>query len=271
MLLAFGLSWPFAIVRTLRAKRVDGKSPFFMSIVIFGYLLGIAAHLAEGTKLWLVAVYLVDVALVSTDFALYFRYRRKGDAESSSPDGKRFMSPVELMRDSWRLAAKVMESGWRPDVLVALWRGGATVGVAMHEFFKTAGWEVDHRPVKCWSYTGIGENAGEVRFEPAETLFAKIPDGAKVLVVDDVFDTGKTAAAVKRIMDSHGFEMRFASVYWKPGKNLTDLKPDYHVASLGDGWIVFPHEIEGLSAAEISRKDAVLADVISPFLGLSGL
>ena len=77
MLVAFGLSWPFAIMRTYRAKRVDGKSPQFMFIVIFGYLCGIAAHLVEGTKLWLCLVYLVDILLVSTDLMLYFVYSRR--------------------------------------------------------------------------------------------------------------------------------------------------------------------------------------------------
>lgn len=76
MLVAFGLSWPFAIARTWRAKRVDGKSPHFMAIVIFGYLCGIAAHIVEGTKLWLCAVYLLDIALVSTDLALYFKFKK---------------------------------------------------------------------------------------------------------------------------------------------------------------------------------------------------
>ena len=38
MLFAFGFSWPFAIMRTYRAKRVDGKSPAFMIIVLIGYL-----------------------------------------------------------------------------------------------------------------------------------------------------------------------------------------------------------------------------------------
>ena len=82
MLFAFGFSWPFAIARTYRAKRVDGKSPMFMIIVIVGYCCGIAAHLLEGTKLWLVAVYLVDIALVSTDLALYFPYA-KGAAKAA--------------------------------------------------------------------------------------------------------------------------------------------------------------------------------------------
>ena len=77
MLFAFGFSWPFAIARTYRAKRVDGKSPAFMIIVLVGYLCGIAAHLVEDTKLWLCWVYLLDMALVATDLTLYFRYSRR--------------------------------------------------------------------------------------------------------------------------------------------------------------------------------------------------
>ena len=77
MLFAFGFSWPFAIMRTYRAKRVDGNSPAFMIIVLVGYLCGIAAHLVEGTKLWLCFVYLLDMSLVSTDLTLYFHYSRK--------------------------------------------------------------------------------------------------------------------------------------------------------------------------------------------------
>ena len=81
MLFAFGFSWPFAIWRTWKAKRVDGKSPYFMVIVLLGYACGIGSHLVEGTKLWLCYVYLADMALVSTDLALYFYYsRRRGKA-----------------------------------------------------------------------------------------------------------------------------------------------------------------------------------------------
>ena len=80
MLFAFGFSWPFAIVSTYRAKRVDGKSPAFMIIVLVGYACGIAAHLVEGTKLWLCWIYLVDMALVSTDLTLYFHYSKRRGA-----------------------------------------------------------------------------------------------------------------------------------------------------------------------------------------------
>lgn len=74
MLVIFGSSWPFAIHRTYTAKRVDGKSPTFMVMVIIGYLCGIAAHLVDGTKLWLCWVYLLDILLVSADLTLYFIY-----------------------------------------------------------------------------------------------------------------------------------------------------------------------------------------------------
>ena len=84
-----------------------------------------------------------------------------------------------------------------------------------------------------------------------------------MLVVDDVFDTGKTAAAVKQRIGATGAEMRMACVYWKPNKNITSLTPDYYVKDVGLDWIVFPHEIEGLTKDEIRTKDPVLADLMA--------
>lgn len=79
MLFTFGFSWPFAIAKTLRAKRVDGKSPMFMIIILLGYTCGIAARLVDENpgNDWLCLVYLLDMALVSTDLTLYFHYLRK--------------------------------------------------------------------------------------------------------------------------------------------------------------------------------------------------
>lgn len=175
---------------------------------------------------------------------------------------KTFLTADGYLKDVWRLAAAVRRSGWRPDIMIALWRGGAPVGVAVHEFFKVSGWQVRHIPLKCTSYTAIGENAGEVEFTHGDLIFGMLREGDRVLVVDDVFDTGKTMAAVKRRIDAIGAEMRSACVYWKPGKNLTALKPDYFVRDTGNEWLVFPHEIEGLSAEEIAHKDPVLAECL---------
>ena len=175
---------------------------------------------------------------------------------------KHYLSADEYLRDTWRLAAAVKASGWKPDILIALWRGGAPVGVAMHEFFKVSGWPVQHIPLKCASYTGIGENASVVEFTHGDIVFGMLRKGDKVLVVDDIFDTGKTAAAVKQRIDEIGAEMRMACVYWKPEKNKTNLRPDYFVKDVGLDWIVFPHEIEGLTKEEIAVKDPFLAGLL---------
>lgn len=170
---------------------------------------------------------------------------------------KYYLDARDYLRDMWRLARKVRDSGWRPDVLLALWRGGAEVGVAVHEYLKAQGISVRHMPIKCSSYTGIGESSTEVKFEHADSVLEHLTPGTKVLVVDDVFDTGRTAAAVHARLAGRGCDMRMACVYWKPEKNLTEYKPDFYVRSL-DSWIVFPHEIEGLTPDEIYEKDETL-------------
>lgn len=77
MLVIFGSSWPFAIHRTYTAKRVDGKSPHFMVLVILGYLCGILSHLVVSRGVWICWVYLLDIALVMTDLSLYMIYARR--------------------------------------------------------------------------------------------------------------------------------------------------------------------------------------------------
>ncbi len=177
-------------------------------------------------------------------------------------DEKLFLSADEFLRDSWRLAAQVKASGWQPDILIALWRGGATPGVALHEFFKVTGWDVKHVPLKCGSYEGIGASTGKVQFSYGEEIFGQLKAGTRVLVVDDVFDTGTTAHAMQNRLTALGVEMKMACVYWKSPCNKTSLTPDYYVRDLGSQWIVFPHELEGLTPAERRQKDATLTDLL---------
>ena len=136
------------------------------------------------------------------------------------------------------------------------------MAVAIHEFLKVTGWELQHIPLKCSSYTGIGENDGEVVFTHGDIVFGMFRAGDRVLVVDDVFDTGKTAAAVGRKLAEIGADMRIACTYWKPENNQTQLKPDYYTEDVGGTWIVFPHEIDGLTADEMRRKDPELAELL---------
>ena len=179
---------------------------------------------------------------------------------------KTFLDAQTFLQDSWRLARIVMDSGWNPTTLVALWRGGASVGVAVHEFFRFHGIELQHMPLKCSSYIGIDASVGKVTFYQDEEVFGAVKRGDRVLVVDDVFDSGRTAAAMKEMLDSiPGVDSRIACVYWKPSRNLTDIEPDFHTKTLGDEWIVFPHEMEGLTFEEISSKDPVLAGLVKKY------
>ena len=171
---------------------------------------------------------------------------------------KIYIDAREYLRDSWRLAKMVLEGQWRPDVLLALWRGGAPVGVAVHEYFKVCGLNVEHLPIKCSSYTGIAQRNQAVDFE---NFSLALKPHTRVLVVDDIFDTGNTAAAIHERLKAMECDMRMACVYWNPNHNRTEYKPDYYVRTV-ECWLVFPHEIEGLTPAEITKKDPVLAHLL---------
>ena len=111
---------------------------------------------------------------------------------------KIYLTANELLLDSFRLGKQVLDSGWRPDVLIALWRGGTPVGVAVHELLLYRGIPTVHMAVKCRSYGGIGKR-GDVVFENTEAIFAQIHANHRVLVVDDIFDSGCTARGARRL------------------------------------------------------------------------
>ena len=169
-------------------------------------------------------------------------------------ESKLYVSADAYLRDVFRLARRILDSGWTPDDLIALWRGGAPVGMGIHEFLYCHGFRPRHRVLKCQSYTGIESRGQEVTFEGAEAVFESVVPSSRVLVVDDVFDTGCTARAVLGRLLPLGVDVRFAAVYWKPGANRTEQKPDFFIHET-DRWIVFPHELDGLTPDEIMAKD----------------
>jgi hypothetical protein len=95
----FGVSWPFAILRTWKAKRVEGKSLLFLVLVFIGYLIGVASKFAKasaGEKLeWIVVFYAINAVLVGTDMCLYFHYRAKNAVEAPAVPGTPIQPPVE--------------------------------------------------------------------------------------------------------------------------------------------------------------------------------
>jgi len=174
---------------------------------------------------------------------------------------KRYLSAEEYQLESFKLARMIIDSGWQPDDMIALWRGGAPVGVIVHEFLHYHGFHPRHRILKCQSYTGIKSRNQEVIFENADEIFNSIVPGSKMLIVDDIFDTGNTAKAVIEKMKPYNLDVKFATVFWKPDQNQTNLKPDFHVVQT-DRWIVFPHELDGLTPAEVKQKHPEIHDLL---------
>lgn len=74
MLICFACSWPVSIAKALRTKIVIGKSPFFMSIIIIGYVFGIIHKIINEPGNWVVWLYLLNLIIVSVDLFLYFKY-----------------------------------------------------------------------------------------------------------------------------------------------------------------------------------------------------
>jgi len=71
MLITFGASWPAQIAKTIRVKNPLGKSFLFQYLIIAGYACGVLSKIAKGQGThWLVWIYLLDIALVSTDLIL---------------------------------------------------------------------------------------------------------------------------------------------------------------------------------------------------------
>lgn len=191
-------------------------------------------------------------------------FRHEGRLLATTGD-KLFVDARTLLLNSLRLARQVWEDGYLPNYLVAIWRGGTPPGIAIHEFFRLHGVDPYHTTFKTQSYRGMQRGAGGVEIKGLQHVIDVVRARDRMLIVDDVFDTGHTMVAVldqiHRRARRNVPEIRIATVYYKPDKNETDLVPDYYTVA-DNRWIVFPHELEGLDAGEIAEhRPYLVADL----------
>jgi hypoxanthine phosphoribosyltransferase len=168
---------------------------------------------------------------------------------------KVWLTADQLLEDSYRLARLVIEAEFRPTHLVGIWRGGAPVGIAVQELLEYHGIECDHIAVRTSSNSGIDRQEKEVRVYALGYLIDTLDPEHRLLVIDDVFDSGRSIEAflaelAARCRHNMPREVRIATVYYKPKRNRTALRPDFYVHECDD-WLVFPHELCGLSEDEI--------------------
>ena len=168
---------------------------------------------------------------------------------------KYFISAQQLLDDSFRLGLEVLDSGFRPDFIVGVWRGGTPVGIVVQEvldYFEVAS---DHIAIRTSSYSGIGKRTGAIRVHGLSYIVKNVNAEHSLLIVDDVWDTGLSIDAVITHLREESrrntpHDIRIATAYYKPANNRTSMVPDYFVHET-DRWLVFPHELHGLDASEI--------------------
>lgn len=180
---------------------------------------------------------------------------------------KVYINSSSLLQDSFRVASKVYDDGFRPDFIVGIWRGGAPIGIAVQEFFEFKEAPTDHIAVRTSSYYGINQQAKEIKVHGLHYLVENANASDKLLIVDDVFDSGRSIEAL--INQIHGLmrlnapkDIRIATPYYKPQNNKTEtaLVPDYFVHESSD-WLVFPHELSGLTKEEITEGKTELKEL----------
>ena len=186
---------------------------------------------------------------------------------------KQYITAQQLLDDAFQLGLQIIESGFRPDFIVGIWRGGTPVGVAVQELLDYCGIKTDHIAIRTSLYAGIEKRKHRVRVHGLNYVVKNINHDGALLIIDDVYDTGRSIQAViehlrkacRRNMPS---DIRVGTAYFKPKQNRTDRVPDYYVHDT-EQWLVFPHELDGLSEIEIRTNKPGLGAVLDR-LELSG-
>ena len=157
----------------------------------------------------------------------------------------------EYNRHVERLALKVHESGFHVDQIICLARGGLRVGDVLSRIFE--------QPLAVLSTHSYSAEGGTIRGELviAEHMTMTKPRlGEKVLLVDDMVDSGHTLAAVYAELPKrfpHITMLRTAVLWWKA---CSVFKPDYYVDYLPDDpWIHQPFEVyDSLRPGELRAR-----------------
>ncbi len=197
---------------------------------------------------------------------------------------KDFLPYDQVRNNSLKLAYRIHNEGFVPDVIYVLLRGGAYVGNVLSEYFKTV--RTTSRPVfyaavVARSYTDIRKRE-RVMVDGWTYNPAHLRTGDKVLLVDDIFDSGRTINHLAEIIIDKGIpreDLKIAVHDYKViayQQEQLPIHPDYycrkHVVESPDDdiWIHYmSHELVGLTNEEKEKyyysSDPELRKVLSSF------
>ena len=178
---------------------------------------------------------------------------------------KLYIKSEDLLRDSFKLAWNVYESGFVPNYIVGVWRGGAPIGIAVQEFLSVCGVKSDHVAIRTSYYSGIDKRKDSVQVYGLNYVIRQLESEDRLLIVDDVHDTGLSIDQIIKDLNKackkNTPTIKVATPYFKPEKNKTERKPDYYLHKT-DKWLVFPHELEGLTRQEMLDFKPELSEIL---------
>ena len=116
---------------------------------------------------------------------------------------KHFIQADQLLKDSYNLAWKIFESGFKPNYIIGVWRGGAPIGIAVQEFLDFLGVPSDHIAIRTSYYSGIDSRKDEVQVYGLNYVIRKLESEDSLLIVDDVYDTGMSINKVITDLSQH--------------------------------------------------------------------
>jgi len=170
---------------------------------------------------------------------------------------KHYIDANTLLEDSFQLARKIYDSDFKPTALIALWRGGTPIGIAVQEGLSYLGIQTKHFALRTSYYNTNNERNQQVQIDNFGAIAEQLKNEDRLLLVDDVFDSGNTIAAlIAKIQSSDEIQtpktIKIATPYFKPKNNQTNIEPDFYLHET-NRWIVFPHELHGLTKEEIEQ------------------
>ncbi|MEO0344621.1 MAG: phosphoribosyltransferase family protein [Pseudomonadota bacterium] len=189
----------------------------------------------------------------------------------AAPPDKQFVNADDMLIDAFKLSVQIYDSGFKPDFLVGLWRGGSAVGIAVQEGLEHFGIDTDHIAVRT-SYAGFdayhrqrADKKSAIRVHGLRYLLENVSSSHSLLIVDDVFSTGSSAQAVidklaRKSRRNLPRDIRIATIWFRPSEQ-TLRPPDFYVHETRN-WLVLPYELSGLSAEDIREHKPELADIL---------
>ena len=202
---------------------------------------------------------------------------------------KEFLPYDKVRNNALKLAAQIYRDGFIPDVIYCSLRGGAYMANIISEYFKILSKAKHFHPVLyagvvARSYSDVAKHT-KVFIDGWTYPPENLRPGDKILLVDDIFDSGRTInCLVETLINSRGLPREDIKVvvhdykFFTYQKEQLPIQPDYYCRKFEinspdeNRWIHYmSHELVGLTKKELQeyyfKDDPELIEVLDPFLG----